>query len=67
MTKMNEIKKLKDSDLSSLVSEKRESIRSFRFGTAGRDASAHRIARKDIARALTELQARREKEDTPNA
>lgn len=60
MTKMTEIKKMKDSDLASMVAEKREVMRSFNFGTAGKDVSSARMARKDIARALTELQARRE-------
>ncbi len=59
---------MKDNDLIKLVGEKREEIRSFRFGTAGRNVSAHRIARKDVARALTELNDRRLGEDTlPNA
>lgn len=60
MTKMTDIKKMKDSELVALVSEKREQTRSFRFGTGGKDVSAHRIAKKDVARALTELKARRE-------
>lgn len=60
MTKMTDIKKMKDSELVTLVSEKREATRAFRFGTGGRDVSAHRIAKKDVARALTELKARKE-------
>lgn len=60
MSKMNEIKKMKDADLATLVSEKREAVRSFRFNVSGRDARAKRTARKEIARALTELQLRRQ-------
>lgn len=60
MTKMTDIKKMKDSELVALVAEKREQTRSFRFGTGGKDVSANRIAKKDVARALTELKARRE-------
>lgn len=59
MTKMNEIKKMKDADLSKLVAEKREAIRSFRFNMGSRDVRAKRTARKEVARALTEMQARR--------
>ena len=58
MTKMNDIKKMKGEELSKFVAEKREAVRSFRFGTGGKDVSAARVARKDIARALTELKAR---------
>lgn len=58
MTKMNDIKKMKDAELSSFVTEKREVIRSFRFGTGGQNVNAARTARKDVARALTELKAR---------
>lgn len=58
MTKMNDIKKMKDAELSSFVAEKRETIRSFRFGTGGQNVSAAQIARKDVARALTELKSR---------
>ena len=60
MTKMTDIKKMKDSELVALVTEKREATRAFRFGTGGKDVSAMRTARKDVARALTELKARKE-------
>jgi ribosomal protein L29 len=60
MSKTNEIKKKNDTELASLVSEKREAVRAFRFNIGGRDVRAKRAARKDIARALTELQARRQ-------
>lgn len=58
MTKMNEIKKMKDDELTAFVNEKREAIRANRFGTGAKDGAAAGIARKEIARALTELQAR---------
>lgn len=64
MTKMNDIRKMKDADLVKLVSEKREVARAFRFGTGGRDVQGKRAARKEVARALTELQARRNAGDT---
>lgn len=58
MTKMNEIKKMKDTELASLVKEKREALRNFRFGVGGKDVGAMREARKDVARSLTELKIR---------
>lgn len=58
MTKMNDIKKMKSDELSKLVADKREEARSFRFGTGGQNAAAARTAKKDIARALTELKTR---------
>jgi len=58
MTKMNDIKKMKDTELAKLVSDKREELRSVRFGTGGKDVSAARANRKEVARALTELKAR---------
>lgn len=58
MTKMNDIKKMKTAELSSFVAEKRETLRTSRFGTGGSNSSAVRMAKKDVARALTELQTR---------
>lgn len=58
MTKMNDIRKMKDTELAKLVSDKREELRSVRFGTAGKDVRAARANRKEVARALTELKAR---------
>ncbi len=55
---MNEIKKMKDTELASLVKDKREILRNFRFGTGGKDVGVMREARKDIARSLTELKTR---------
>lgn len=59
MTKMTEIKKMKDQDLAKMVSEKREVVRSFRFGTGSKNVGELRSAKKDIARALTELNGRK--------
>lgn len=61
MKKMSEIKKLKDKDLIALVNEKREAIRGFRFGNGGGNPAVLRTAKTEIARALTELQARSNK------
>jgi len=55
---MNEIKKMKDTELASFINDKRETLRAFRFGTGGHDVGAMREARKDIARSLTELKTR---------
>ena len=67
MKKKTEINKMKDSEIVSLVTENRETLRGFRFGTGGKDVSAHRIAKKEIARALTELQVRRQGSGADNA
>lgn len=64
MTDMKDIKKKSDKDLVSFVDEKREEVRSFRFGVAGagaRDVRKVRTAKKDIARGLTELNTRKNK------
>lgn len=57
MKKMEEIKKMKESELISLVTEGRETLRNERFGGS---ATGHQkaVIKKEIARALTELQAR---------
>ncbi len=64
MTKMNDIRKMKDAELAAFVGEKREAVRGFRFNAGSRDVRALRAAKKEAARALTELQARR---TAPNA
>lgn len=61
MTSMKDIAKKNDADLTTFVNEKREEIRHFRFGVAGagtRDVKKARTAKKEIARALTEQNAR---------
>lgn len=57
-----DIKKYSIEDLHKEIAEKRESLRSFRFGEAGsrtRNVRAGRAHRKDIARMLTEINARK--------
>lgn len=61
MTSMKDIQKKNDKDLVAFVKEKREETRSFRFGVAGagtRDVRKVRTAKREIARALTELNSR---------
>ena len=58
---MKDIQKKNDKDLTAFVNEKRAENRSFRFGVAGagtRDVRKVRTAKKEIARALTELNSR---------
>jgi ribosomal protein L29 len=58
---MKDIREKNSADLVKLVSEKREDLRKFRFGTAGsslRDTRTQRNTRREIARALTELNTR---------
>lgn len=62
MSTMKEIRKKDEKSLVAYVNEKREEVRSFRFGTAGagtRNVKAVREAKKEIARSLTELSARK--------
>jgi len=61
MTTYKDIKSKDDKALASFVKEKREAIRTFRFGTAGsstRNVRQIRADKKDVARALTEQTAR---------
>jgi ribosomal protein L29 len=58
---MSDIKKQSVEDLHKSLLEKRESLRTFRFGGAGsrtRNVREGRTLRKEIARILTELNAR---------
>lgn len=60
-TNLVELKKTDDKTLQSILAEKRESIRLFRFGVSGskvRDTKVARNMRKGIARILTELRMR---------
>jgi ribosomal protein L29 len=62
---MKELKKQDSKDLKKLLGEKREELRTLRFGTAGsatRDVRVTRRTRKEVAAILTELNARKEKE-----
>lgn len=59
---MKEIRKKDEKALVAYVQEKREEVRTFRFGTAGastRNVRAVRAAKKEIARSLSELSARK--------
>ncbi|HXK39432.1 MAG TPA: 50S ribosomal protein L29 [Candidatus Paceibacterota bacterium] len=61
MTKMIDLQKKNDRELSDFIKEKRENMRQERFTTAGskgRNVKAAREMRKDVARALTALRAR---------
>lgn len=65
MSTMKEIQKMDDKNLVKYVEEKREEVRSFRFGTAGagtRNVRAVRQAKKEIARSLFELSSRKRAE-----
>lgn len=55
---MTDIKKMNDTDLAKMVSEKREAVRTFRFGAGREKVGEWRENRKDIARGLTELNLR---------
>jgi ribosomal protein L29 len=61
MTSIKDIQKKNDKELVTFVNDKREETRSFRFGVAGagtRDVRKVRTSKKEIARALTELNSR---------
>lgn len=58
---MKEFKNKTISELTKLISEKRESLRHFRFGSAGsktKNVKAGHVLKKDIARIMTELSIR---------
>jgi len=62
MSNYKDIQKKNDVDLVSFVKEQRETLRKARFGAAGAgnsDVKAVRTAKKDVARSLTELNARK--------
>lgn len=62
MSSYKDIQKKDDKQLADYVAQKREEARKFRFGTAGagtRDVRAIRAAKKEVARSLTELNARK--------
>ncbi len=65
MTNMLDIKKKSDSELAEMVKAGRETTRLERFKDKfSRKASTIRTAKTEIARALTELSARRRNVDT---
>jgi len=58
---MKDISKKSDKELNSLLSEKREALRNFRFASAGssqKNVREGRTVRRDIARVLTLLKAK---------
>jgi ribosomal protein L29 len=59
---MTDITKKSAEDLAKLLVEKREEVRAFRFDVAGsakKNVKAAMAAKKEIARALTEIRARK--------
>ena len=65
MTNMQDIRKKSDKELVDLVGKGRETVRQERFKDAmSRKASIIRGAKTEIARALTELSARRRNPET---
>ncbi|OHB19803.1 MAG: 50S ribosomal protein L29 [Parcubacteria group bacterium RIFCSPHIGHO2_01_FULL_56_18] len=66
---MTDFKKYSVEDLHKAINEKREALRSFRFGGAGsrtRNVREGRTLKRDIARMLTELTARTVAESKKN-
>ena len=55
---MKEINDMSEQDLVTFVKEQRAEIQKHRFGVGGRDVTAARAAKKNVARALTVLSAR---------
>lgn len=63
MSKKNDLKNKNDKNLQEELSEKRESVRAFRFGIAGskvRNVKEGRDTKRQIARVLTELNLRKQ-------
>ncbi len=59
--KISELQQKNDADLLAFIAEKRDELQKMRFGTAGagaRNSHAVRDTRREIARALTLLNAR---------
>lgn len=62
--KKEDFTKKKDAELVKMLTEKREALRAFRFGTAGsaaREVKSLYSNKKDVARILTELAVRSRK------
>jgi ribosomal protein L29 len=60
--KMKEIINKTPGDLNRMITEKREALRAFRFGSAGaktKNVKEGRNVRKDIARIMTEMQKKK--------
>jgi len=59
---MSEYKNKKAEDLTKLLDEKREALRMFRFGISGskvKNMKEGKTLRREVARILTELRARK--------
>lgn len=70
MTTYKDMEGKSEKDLAAIVSEGRETLRKERFGTAGagnKDVKKIRSAKKDIARALTALNAQKRSDTNKNA
>ena len=63
--KYSEIKKMKDAELVDFIKEKKEILRSFRFGNTGHDMKTLRSSKTGIAQALTELSNRNKEDSVP--
>ena len=62
---MTDISKKSNEDLVKTIDEKKEELRAFRFdlaGSAKKNSKAPMLARKEIARTMTEINARKHKE-----
>ena len=60
--KQKDLDKKKDTDLNKLLKEKRQSLKSFRFGLSGsktRNIKEGKLLRKEIAQILTVINKRR--------
>jgi ribosomal protein L29 len=65
MTNMKDIRTKSEAEITTLVSEAREALRTERFKDKfARKASVIKNAKKEVARALTELTARRSNPET---
>ena len=65
MTKIQDLQKKSDAELATAVQDARKSIQDERFKDAfSRKAKVIRTSKKDIARGLTELNARRRNNET---
>jgi ribosomal protein L29 len=58
---MKDLKKISDKDLNKELTNKRQAVSAFRFGTAGskgKNVKEGKNLKKDIARILTEINSR---------
>lgn len=61
MAKKNDYKDRSKEELTKIANDKREELRALRFGAAGsknKNVKAARVMRKEVARALTALNAK---------